>query len=163
MELALHSAYIWLRSTQSTASTRNLILAMKRSCSETQHRRSMPGFVIRYRCMHWWLMAMHRPLPCHANSQPVAQDYKAQDITEEQGRSELHTLDLLEWPRLCSYIAKFASTSIGREELLKLKVTQPGLSCLACRSLNAVRELSVNSQEFRAWRSWVSAPMTELT
>ena len=43
------------------------------------------------------------------------------------GRSELYTLGLLEWPKLCHYLAKFASTSRGRQELLDLKV-QPVLS-----------------------------------
>ena len=35
----------------------------------------------------------------------------------------LATQKMLEWPRLCSHVAKFASTTLGRKAVLELKVS----------------------------------------
>lgn len=51
------------------------------------------------------------------------------------GSGERATLGMLEWERLCRYLADFASTSLGRKELLKLKV-------LINSSLNLIRSSS---------------------
>ncbi len=43
-------------------------------------------------------------------------------VAREMGSSERATLKMLEWTRLCSYIADFASTSVGRKSILNLEV-----------------------------------------
>ena len=40
----------------------------------------------------------------------------------KMGSSEKATLAMLEWTRLCGFIADFASTSVGRKSILNLEV-----------------------------------------
>ena len=61
---------------------------------------------------------------------------EAEDVvsfTAEAGPSQKATFEMLEWPRLCSFVAEFASTTLGRKAILALEVrlytspvTKPG-------------------------------------
>ena len=45
------------------------------------------------------------------------------------GPAALATLRMLEWPRLCVHVARFASTSLGRQAALELQVEAPNSLC----------------------------------
>jgi hypothetical protein len=53
---------------------------------------------------------------------PITNDWVDAGWRNERGPSELATLDMLEWSRLCSFVAGFASTSLGRQLLLEMQV-----------------------------------------
>lgn len=48
----------------------------------------------------------------------------------DMGRSEKATLVMLEWTRLCTFIADFASTTVGRKSILSLEVSSDSMSIL---------------------------------
>lgn len=51
-----------------------------------------------------------------------AQGAQAEAYTGQQSAA-LATQKILEWPRLCSHVAKFASTTLGRQAVLELKAS----------------------------------------
>jgi len=65
--------------------------------------------------------------PCHVCSKRLlfvayAQGAQAEAYTGQQSAA-LATQKILEWPRLCSHVAKFASTTLGRQAVLELKAS----------------------------------------
>ena len=46
------------------------------------------------------------------------------------GESEKATLEMLEWSRLCTFVAGFASTSLGRKRLLDMQACHLLVSCI---------------------------------
>ena len=59
-------------------------------------------------------------LPCRWDA--AAGDWVDVAGQDKMGESEKATLEMLEWSRLCTFVAGFASTSLGRRRLLDMQV-----------------------------------------
>lgn len=55
------------------------------------------------------------------------------DDQPQQGSAAAATMAVLEWPRLCAHVARFASTTLGRQAVLHMQVRQGLIGC-ACNS-----------------------------
>jgi hypothetical protein len=53
-----------------------------------------------------------------------AADLSYEDYEEEIGPAFQATLDLLDWPQLCSYLSEFASTAVGKRRCRELSVPE---------------------------------------
>ncbi len=56
-----------------------------------------------------------------AADEASAPAYEADE--QSMGPAARATLQMLEWPRLCAHIARFASTTLGRQAVLELQVS----------------------------------------
>ena len=88
-------------------------LARWRYCTPSLFYSAILGFLSMY---HWKVDI--RAL----RGRVAASDDDYLPAATEMGSSEKATLIMLEWTRLCGFIADFASTSVGRKSILDLEV-----------------------------------------
>lgn len=111
--------------------------------------------------------------PCHVCSKRLlfvayAQGAQAEAYTGQQSAA-LATQKILEWPRLCSHVAKFASTTLGRQAVLELKASiliacirlhtaAPAgnipTSLFSCARCSAVADRKIRESICSVWTLW---------